>query len=59
MVELAQREQRLEAEQASLSTRVAPRLRGENPSTRLLELEQELRHVQQMQAYLEATVSSE
>jgi hypothetical protein len=59
MVELAQREQRLEAEQAGLSTLSAPRLRGENPSARLLEVEQELRHVQQMQAYLEATVSGE
>ena len=59
MAELARSEHRLEAERASLSMRSAPRLRGENPSTRLLEVEQELRHVQQMQAYLEAPVSGE
>jgi beta-lactamase regulating signal transducer with metallopeptidase domain len=59
MAELTRREQWLEAEQASLSTSSAPRVRGENPSPRLLEVEQELRHVHQMQAYLEALVSGE
>ena len=53
MAELARRAQLLEAERASLSTRSAPLAGGENPATRRLEVEQELRHVRQMQAYLE------
>jgi beta-lactamase regulating signal transducer with metallopeptidase domain len=58
MAALSRREQQLEAEQASLATRSAPSA-DQSPATRRLEVEQELRHVQQMQAYLEAIVSGE
>jgi beta-lactamase regulating signal transducer with metallopeptidase domain len=58
MAELGRRAQQLEAEWLSLSTRSAPPRAGEDPSTRLLEVEQELRHVRQMQAFLEATAVS-
>jgi hypothetical protein len=58
MAQLAGRAQRLEAERASLSISSPSRLTGEDPSTRLLEVEQELRHVRQMQAFLEATAAS-
>jgi beta-lactamase regulating signal transducer with metallopeptidase domain len=54
MADLERRAQNLEAERVSLSTRSAPRSEGESPSTRLLEVEQELRHVRQMQTFLEA-----
>jgi hypothetical protein len=59
MNELAQQAQRLEAERASLSTSTAAQPAGENSSTRLLEVEQELRHVRQMQAFVEASAASD
>jgi hypothetical protein len=59
MAELERRAQRLEAEYASLSMSSAPQPTGENSSTRRLEVEQELRHVRQMQAFIEASAASD
>lgn len=58
MLELARQAQLLEDELANLSTRSASQPVGENPSARLLELEQELSHVRQMQAFIEASAAS-
>jgi len=59
VAELARRAQRLEAEYASLSMSSAPQPTGENSATRRLEVEQELRHVRQMQAFVEASAASD
>jgi beta-lactamase regulating signal transducer with metallopeptidase domain len=53
LADLARQAQGLEAELADLSMRSARLPGGEDPGVRLLEIEQELRHVHQMQAFLE------
>ena len=58
MADLERRAQRLETERGSLSTRSTVGPAGESASTRLLEVEQELRHVRQMQTFLEASAAS-
>lgn len=54
LAKLARQAQLLESERAELSSRSALLPAGESPIVRLLEVEQELRHVRQMQTSVEA-----